>query len=222
MLRRKLLYEVVGVAKDTSYASVKDAPREVVYLPIFQAGPKDIWYAPTFEIRYRGALGDIVRSALDAVSRTDAGLSVFKLKTLQVQTEESLSRERLLAMITGFVSGFALLLTCIGLYGLMSYGVTQRTPEMGLRMALGARPSSVRWLVVREGAATVLAGIGAGLMLAFASFQMVRSQLFGVEPYDPLTLIAATLLLLTVAFCAAYLPAARASRIDPTTALRHE
>ena len=104
----------------------------------------------------------------------------------------------------------------------MSYGVTQRTPEMGLRMALGARPSAVRWLVVREGAATVLAGIGAGLIVAFASFRMVRSQLFGVEPYDPLTLTAATLLLLIVAFGAAYLPAARASRIDPTTALRHE
>lgn len=214
--------EVVGVAKDTRYASVKDAPRDVVYFPIFQSTPKDIWYTPTFEVRYAGAVGDIVRLARDAVSRTDAGLSVFKLKTLQVQTEESLSRERLLAMITSYVGGFALLLTCIGLYGLMSYGVTQRTPEMGLRMALGARPSAVRWLVVREGAATVLAGIGAGLIVAFASFRMVRSQLFGVEPYDPLTLIVATLLLLTVAFCAAYLPAARASRIDPTTALRHE
>jgi predicted permease len=214
--------EVVGVAKDTLYASVKDAPREVIYLPIFQSQPKDMWYTPTFEVRYSGAIGDIVRLAGDAVSRTDAGLTVFKLKTLQVQTEESLSRERLLAMITSYVGGFALLLTCIGLYGLMSYGVTQRTPEMGLRMALGARPSAVRWLVVREGAATVLAGIGAGLILAFASFGLVRSQLFGVEPYDPLTLAAATLVLLTVAFGAAYLPAARASRIDPTTALRHE
>ena len=183
--------EVVGVAKDTRYASVKDAPREVVYFPIFQSVPKDMWYSPTFEVRYAGAVGDIVRLVRDAVSRTDAGLSVFKLKTLRVQTEESLSRERLLAMITSYVGGFALLLTCIGLYGLMSYGVTQRTPEMGLRMALGARPSAVRWLVVREGAATVLAGIGVGLIVAFASFRMVRSQLFGVEPYDPLTLTAA-------------------------------
>jgi macrolide transport system ATP-binding/permease protein len=214
--------EVVGVAKDTLYANVKDAPREVVYLPIFQGVPKDMWYTPTFEVRYSGAMQDVVRRIREAVSRTDAGLSVFRLKTLQLQTEESLSRERLLAMITGYVGAFALLLTCIGLYGLMSYGVTQRTPEMGLRMALGARPSAVRWLVVREGTATVLAGIGAGLILAFASFGTVRSQLFGVEPYDPLTLAAATLLLLTVAFGAAYLPAARASRIDPTTALRHE
>ena len=220
--RGGVLHEVVGVARDTLYASVKDAPRDVVYLPIFQSVPKDMWYTPTFEVRYAGAAGDIVRLIREAVSRTDAGLSVFKLKTLQVQTEESLSRERLLAMITGYVGGFALLLTCIGLYGLMSYGVTQRTPEIGLRMALGARPSTVRWLVVREGTATVIAGIGAGLILAFASSRMVRSQLFGVEPYDPLTLSGATLLLLTVAFAAAYVPAARASRIDPTTALRHE
>jgi predicted permease len=214
--------EVVGVARDALYANVKDAPREVVYVPLFQSTPKDMWYSPTFEVRYRGAVAETVRMVRDAVARTDAGLSVFKLKTLQVQTEESLSRERLLAMITAYVGGFALLLTCIGLYGLMSYGVTQRTPEMGLRMALGARPSAVRWLVVREGTATVLAGVGAGLVLARAASRMVRSQLFGVEPDDPLTLIAATLLLLTVAFAAAYVPAARASRIDPTTALRHE
>jgi predicted permease len=214
--------EVVGVAKDTLYGNVKDAPREIIYLPIFQSVAKDIWYTPTFEVRYAGAVGDIVARIRDAVSRTDPGLSIFKLKTLQVQTEESLSRERLLVMITSYVGGFALLLTCIGLYGLMSYGVTQRTPEMGLRMALGARPSAVRWLVVREGTATVLAGVAGGLILAFASFRMFRSQLFGVEPYDPLTLAAATLLLLTVAFGAAYLPAVRASRIDPTTALRHE
>jgi ABC-type antimicrobial peptide transport system permease subunit len=191
-------------------------------MPLFQSSAKDIWYTPTFEVRYAGAVGDIVRRIRDAVSRTDPGLSVFKLKTLQAQTEESLSRERLLAMITSYVGGFALALTCIGLYGLMSYGVTQRTPEMGLRMALGARPSAVRWLVVREGTATVLAGVGVGMGLAFASSRLVRSQLFGVEPHDPLTLIAATLLLLIVAFGAAYLPAARASRIDPTTALRHE
>jgi predicted permease len=216
------VHEVVGVVKDTLYANVKDAPRDVVYMPLFQSSAKDIWYTPTFEVRYAGAVGDIVRRIRDAVSRTDPGLSVFKLKTLQVQTEESLSRERLLAMITSYVGGFALALTCIGLYGLMSYGVTQRTPEMGLRMALGARPSAVRWLVVREGTATVLAGVGVGMGLAFASSRLVRSQLFGVEPHDPLTLIAATLLLLIVAFGAAYLPAARASRIDPTTALRHE
>jgi predicted permease len=216
------VHEVVGVVKDTLYANVKDAPRDVVYMPLFQSSAKDIWYTPTFEVRYAGAVGDIVRRIRDAVSRTDPGLSVFKLKTLQVQTEESLSRERLLAMITSYVGGFALALTCIGLYGLMSYGVTQRTPEMGLRMALGARPSAVRWLVVREGTATVLVGVGVGMGLAFASSRLVRSQLFGVEPHDPLTLIAATLLLLIVAFGAAYLPAARASRIDPTTALRHE
>ena len=156
------------------------------------------------------------------MSRTDPGLSIFRLKTLQVQTEESLSRERLLAGIAAYVGAFALLLTCIGLYGLMSFGVTQRTPEMGLRMALGARPSAVRWLVVRESTATVLVGVVAGLVLASASSRMVRSQLFGVEPADPLILAASTLLLLTVAFAAAYVPAARAARIDPTTALRHE
>jgi len=113
-------------------------------------------------------------------------------------------------------------LACIGLYGLMSYGVTQRTGEMGLRMALGAPSSAVRWLVVRESALTVIAGTLAGIAATFAVVRLLRSQLFGVQPHDPLTLAGATALLLVMALAAAYLPARRASRIDPLTALRHE
>src|SRR5436190_10647675 len=104
----------------------------------------------------------------------------------------------------------------------MSYAVTQRTAEMGLRLALGAPPSAVRWLVVRESAWTVIAGAAIGLAAVGAVVRLVQSQLFGVEPYDPAALAGATALLLTMAFVAAYLPARRASRIDPLTALRHD
>jgi ABC-type antimicrobial peptide transport system permease subunit len=114
------------------------------------------------------------------------------------------------------------LLACIGLYGLMSYGVTQRTAEIGVRMALGAQPANVRWLIVREAAVTVVAGSIAGLAAALAVVGLLRSQLFGVEPHDPVALGSATVLLLAMAFVAAYIPARHASRIDPLNALRHE
>ena len=214
--------EVVGVAKDSRYANIKDAPREVVYMPIFQGQPRDMWYSPTFEIRHAGAAGSVLQSVREAVARTDSGLAMFRVTTLEAQTEESLSRERLLALLASYFGGFAVLLACIGLYGLTSYGVTQRTSEMGLRLALGAQPGAVGWLVVREAAATVLAGAAVGLIGSFAVVRAVQSQLFGVQPRDPFVLSSATVLLVAMAVIAAYLPARRASRIDPLTALRHE
>ena len=214
--------EVVGVARDTRYANVKDAPREVVYYPASQIAGKDVFYSPTFEIRYTGNGTGLAQAIRAAVTRVDAGLTPFRMTTLEQQTEDSFARERLLAWLTSYFGGFAVLLACIGLYGLMSYGVTQRTAEIGLRMALGAEPSAVRRLFVRESAGTVIAGIAIGLAGVFALVRLVQSQLFGVQPYDPAALAGATALLLTMAFAAAYLPARRASRIDPLTALRHE
>jgi ABC-type antimicrobial peptide transport system permease subunit len=147
---------------------------------------------------------------------------MFRVRTLEEQTQDSFARERLLALLTTYFGAFAVLLACIGLYGLMNYSVTQRTPEMGLRMALGAQAAAVRWLVVRENAWTVIAGAVVGLGGAFAVVRLVQSQLFGVQPYDPAALGGATILLLAMASAAAYLPARRASRIDPLTALRHD
>ena len=214
--------EVVGVARDTRYANVKDLPRDVAYYPIFQTAPKDIFYAPTFELRHAGPAAGLTQAIRAAVSRVDPGLTMFGVRTLEDQTQNSFARERLLALLTTYFGAFAVLLACIGLYGLMSYGVTQRTAEMGLRMALGARPSAVRWLVVRESAWTVIGGAIAGLAGTAAVVRLLRSQLFGVQPDDPVALAGATALLLTMAFAAAYLPARRAAQIDPLTALRHE
>jgi predicted permease len=214
--------EVVGVARDTRYANVKDAPREVVYHPMFQAAAKNIFYSPTFEIRHAGAAPALLTSIREAVSRVDPGLTMFRVKTLEQQTEDSFARERLLALLASYFGAFAVLLACIGLYGLLSYGVTQRTREMGLRLALGAPPAAVRWMIVRESAWTVIGGAAIGLAGVFGAVRLVQSQLFGVEPHDPAALAGATALLLSMAFAAAYLPARRASRIDPLTALRHD
>jgi len=214
--------EVVGVVKDIRYANVKDAPREVVYLPIFQGDPKSMWYTPTFEIRYAGAAGEMMRSVRQVVARIEPELTMFGAKTLEIQTQESLSRERLLALLTSYFGGFALLLACIGLYGLMTYAVAQRTAELGLRMALGALPRAIRWMVLRDSAATLLAGVVIGLLLSATTVRLLQSLLYGVQPYYAATLVGATLLLTAMAFIAAYLPAARASHVDPMTALRHE
>jgi ABC-type antimicrobial peptide transport system permease subunit len=213
---------VIGIVKDMRYANVKDMPREVVYFPIFQEQGKDMWYSPTFEIRYAGALSDILPSVRGAVLRTEPGLTMFRVRTLEEQTRDSFSRERLLAMLTSYFGAFAVLLACIGLYGLMSYAVTRRTAEIGLRIALGAHPSAVRRLIVCEGTIAMVAGAVVGLFGAFGVGRLVQSQLFGVQPYDPFALAGATTVLLAMAFAAAYIPARRASRIDPLTALRHE
>ena len=214
--------EVIGVVKDTRYANIKDAPREVLYFPFFQAQPKEFFPSPTFEIRYAGGMQDVLSSVREAMSRVDPRLQMFRVRTLEEQTEDSLSRERLLALLTSYLGGFAVVLACIGLYGLTSYAVTLRTAEIGLRMALGAQTATVLWMIVREAAVTVVAGTIAGLMGTIGAVRLVRSQLFGVEPHDPMALAGATALLLAMALVAAYMPARRASRIDPLSALRHE
>jgi predicted permease len=212
-------YEVVGVARDTRYARVTDAPREVTYFPFFQ---QTLRFEPTFVIKYEGSAVDVLRRATEAVARVDPALAVFRAKTLDAQTQESFARERLLAWLTTYFGGFAWLLAGVGLYGLMACTVAQRTREFGLRMALGARPAGIRWAVVRESAGTVAAGLLVGLGGALAAVRLVRAQLFGLEATDPTALTGAVLALIVLACCASFVPARRASRIDPMTALRQE
>ena len=213
-------FEVVGVAKDSRYARVKDAPRDVVYLPMFQSSR--IGVGPTFEIRYAGPVSDMVRSVRQAVAGVDASLTLFQVTTLEARTRDSLARERLLALLSSYVGGFAVLLACIGLYGLLMYSVVQRTPELGLRMALGSQAAAIRRIVLKDSVATVVAGAVAGLGAAWVLVRLVKTQLFALEPTDPVAFGAATLVLLSIAAAAAYVPAWRASRIDPVIALRRE
>jgi len=216
------LREVVGVARDSRYANVKDAPREVVYLPLFQARPDGFWYAPSFEIRYAGSLPEVLRRVRESVERLDPQLVPFRLKTLEAQTQESLVRERLLALLASCFSGFALLLACIGLYGLMACIVARRTSELGLRIALGASPTQIRRTVMRDSARTVTIGALAGLLAAISAARLLASQVHGLDPTDPGVLAGSTATLLLLTSFASYLPARRATRIDPATALRQE
>jgi predicted permease len=210
--------EVVGVAKDSRYASIKDAPRDVVYFPMFQT--TNIDYTPTFELRHAGSAANVLNALRDVVKRVDPALTILQPKTLEQYTRDSLSQERMLAILSTYAGGFALLLACIGLYGLMMYTVTHRTQELGLRMALGSPPSWIRQLVLKDSAVTVIVGAVLGLSASVALVRVVDARLFGLSATDPMAIATATVILLAVACLAAYFPARRASRINPIVALR--
>jgi len=147
---------------------------------------------------------------------------VLRTKTVEQVTGQLLVSERVNAMLCSFFAGLALLLASIGLYGLMSYGVTRRTREIGVRVALGAQRGNVRWMILRETLVLTLFGIAIGIPSGLAATRLIASMLFGLSPSDFSTIVTACLLLLAVAFFAGYLPARKASSIDPILALRSE
>lgn len=212
--------EVIGVAADSRYARITDAPREVVYLPYFEQGTPR--FTPTYEMKYAGTTADAVRAAAEAVARVDSSLTLFTIRTLEAETRDSLARERMLAGLTTYFGAFAWLLAGIGLYGLLTCTVAQRTREFGLRMALGASPGGIGLAVLRESAGTIAVGLLAGVGLSLLAVRLVRTQLYGVAPVDSMIVAGAVLVLLALGVCASFVPARRASRIDPMSALRQE
>jgi len=158
----------------------------------------------------------------DAVRRIDSGLPLAKLTTERQLIAETIGRPRAFGALTAAAAVVGLLLACVGLYGIVSYDAARRTTEIGIRIALGARQADVVRLVVRETMIVVAAGATIGLLLASASSRLVATVLFGVRPGDPLTIAAALVVMIAVAAVATYMPARRASRLDPTAALRYE
>jgi len=164
-----------------------------------------------------------VAAALQREARAlDNAMPIFAVETIATQVEASLAQERLVAMLSSVFGFLALLLACIGLYGISSYTVTRRTNEIGIRLALGAQSQHVLWLVLRDVLGLVLTGIAIGIPTAVAATRLVSSQLFGVKGADPLTIFSVSIILLAVAALASYLPARRATKVDPLQALRHE
>lgn len=152
------------------------------------------------------------------VAELDKNLPLFDVHTVEV--ERSLARERLVGTVTGLFGALALALAAVGLYGLMAYGVSQRTREFGIRMAVGAKSGSIARLVLREAAWLTAAGVVLGMSAAWALGRVVRSMLFGVEPTDPASALTAVAVLVAAVLLAAWIPARRAARLDPTRALR--
>ena len=179
-------------------------------------------YLYTFIARYSGDPNVLSRAVTKVVGEVDPNLPVANFKTMGQVDDETFINHRVVAQLCSFFGLLAALLACIGIYGLMSYGVTRRTNEFGVRLALGADRQHVVWLVLRETLGLLLIGLVVGLALAPAMNRLVASFLFGVKPYDPLSIGLAMVAMITVALLAGYLPARRAARIDPGMALRYE
>lgn len=210
--------EVVGVVRDIKGRNLFEAPGPMLYLPLMQ------YYEPSAVLHLRGRVppGQLVTLLRATVQALDEDLPVYGIKTLDEHVTATLTPQRLLAHVISGFGALALLLAGIGLYGLMAHTVTERTSEIGIRMALGARTNDVMRLFVTRGMTLALSGVGLGLAAAAGLAPLMKSLLFGVSPLDPLTLTLVPVVLLLAALMASYVPAHRASRSDPKLALRQE
>jgi ABC-type antimicrobial peptide transport system permease subunit len=214
---------IVGVVRDTVYISVRDGVRPTIYVPLAQPdakAPRGTTANINISIRASAEspalLGPAVAAALTAVDRNLA----FTFRPLQDRVDASLTRERLVALLSGFFGVLALLLAALGLYGVTSYAVTRRRAEIGIRMALGAEPAGVLRLVLVRVFTLVALGVIIGTAASVWSSQFIASLLYDLHPRDSATLVSAALTLTAVGAIAGWLPAYRASRIDPTKVLR--
>jgi predicted permease len=210
-------FEIVGVVRDAKVRGPRSPLRPMAYRPIRQ----EMDYARSLEVCTQGDPHTVASEIRKVIAEGAPNLPIQDVATLAERVNRLLAQERLIAELTGLFGLLGLLLECIGIYGLISYAVARRIPEMGIRMALGARRASVVWLVLREALILVLIGLAPGIPLVFAAARLVTSLLFGVFPTDAM-LAATAVLMLAIAVVAAYLPARRASRVDPMGALRYE
>jgi predicted permease len=209
-------YEIVGVVRDARVNDLREAIPRMAFLPIAQ----NVDYVRNLDVRTVGPAAERAADVRAALRDAEPALPIGRVSTVAAQLEETLARERLVAQVTGLFSLLALGLACLGLYGVMAHTVAHRTSELGLRIALGAARAQVLGSVLIDALKLVAGGVVIGLPLAVAGGHAVASLLFGLSPTDPRTLATVTLLLVGVAAGAAYLPARRASRVDPMVALR--
>jgi putative ABC transport system permease protein len=212
--------EIVGVVSNAAHYSLREPLRPSVFVPFFQQAPDRMAFG-TFEIRGAGSLGALASAVETAIRRKLPGVPV-KTRSFTAQVENSIRREILMAQLAGFFGVLALALGAIGLYGLLSYKVTQRTSEIGIRMALGARRTQVVWMVLSSGLRLVGIGLAIGLPAALWASRLVAGMLYGLSPMDAPTIAAAVIVLVATGVAAGFVPARRASRVEPMAALRCE
>jgi predicted permease len=210
--------QIVGVVKDTKYTSLRAEGEAIAYYPLSQLPPMR-W--ANFVLRANGPAASLIPSVKAAVDEVNHDITL-QFRTLALQVDESLGRERLLATLSGFFGALALGLAVIGLYGVMSYNVARRRNEIGIRMALGAEQARVLRMILREVAILLVVGLALGLAVAVFSTRLLAGFLYRLEPNDPTTLVTACVVLAVSAIVAGLLPARRAANLDPMTALREE
>jgi predicted permease len=208
-------HEIVGIVGDTKFLNVRNEMAPTLFVPA--RGGEAV-----FEVRTAPNPRTIIPAVRNIVSQLDSNLPLFSVRTETEQIDRSFFQERLIARASSFFGALSLLLACIGLYGLLSYEVSRKTREIGVRMALGARSSDVLLSIIRQGVGLSVVGAALGMLGALGSTRYLASLLYGVRPYDPVTFGAVALLLALVALAACYIPARRAMRVDPMVALRYE
>ena len=208
-------YEIIGVVRDAKYNSLRREINAMMYMPQSFGGA-------SFELRTAGDPQAILPAVREVVAQVNTNLPLFDAQTESQQIDRLLFQERLVARLSSFFALLALVLACVGLYGLLSYEVSRRTREVGIRMALGAHPGSVLKLILRQGLALAIVGAAVGIGVALGVTRYLASMLFEVHANDPLTMIVVAILLTLVALAACYIPARRAMRVDPLVALRYE
>jgi len=210
---------IIGLVRDMAHQGLRKRPVPTVYLPPAQ---KESPFAPVLLVRAGLPPESLVPVLRRELAALDPSLAIVEVRTIRQQIDDSIYLDRLLAVVSGFFGTLSLLLAGVGLYGVMAYAVTQRTGEIGIRVALGADRRRVLCMVLREGLTLIGAGILVGIPLSLASTRLATSLLFGIRARDPMTLAATAAVLLAAGAAAVLLPAQRASRIDPTEALRYE
>ncbi len=207
--------EIIGVVADTKYDDLRRSIHPAVYVPVTGGGAY-------FELRTAGNPAAFIPAVRTAVDHVDSHLPLFDVRSESQNVDALLMQERLVARLGSFFGTLAVVLACVGLYGLLSYEVTRRTREVGLRIALGAQKSDVLKMVTGQGLNLVIIGVAIGIVGALGLTRFLSSLLYGVKPTDPLTFVAVSLILTGAALLACYIPARRATKVDPMMALRYE
>jgi predicted permease len=210
-------YEIVGLVRDTIYGDLREEFAPIAYHAAAQAA--GVGPGGNFMIRSRPPQAETIAAVKRVLDEINPAITV-SFQGFKPMIEATVLPERLMATLSGFFGLLALLLACAGIYGILSYSVASRIHEIGVRMALGAGRRDVLWLILREAFWLVIAGVAVGLLMALAGARLASTLLFGLTPADPVSLLFAALLMLVVAMMAGYLPARRATRVDPMVALR--
>jgi predicted permease len=217
-------FEIVGIVEDAKYQDTRGPAYPTFFWPLLQVPPGDPLrgWARFIELHIAGRPESVEPAVRQAIAGVDPRITVLKVQSFDEQVALNFNQERLIARLTELFGALALILACLGLYGLTAYSVARRTNEIGIRMALGADRGNVLGLVLRSALFQVGLGLAIGIPAALGGGYLLASQLYRVKSYDPLILGVAAVILAGSAILAASIPARRASRVDPIIALRHE